>query len=134
MSSSETVSIGSHTFRLHPPSVVVIRYVGTLEEDHAQRITDLCRETAKRPFAIVCDTKELAGVSPQARRRFAEGFKGVPLVAAAFVRASLRTRALGTFVVTAINMMRDTKISTGFFDDEPAAEAWALNVVREIES
>lgn len=129
-----TVHIGEHTFRLHPPSVVVLRYVGTLEEDHAQRITDLCRETSRRPFAIVCDTAQLAGVSPPARRKFAEGFKGVPLVAAAFVRASMRTRALATFVVTAINMMRDTKISMGFFDDEQAAETWAVGVVRELES
>ncbi|MBX7196660.1 MAG: hypothetical protein U0234_28790 [Sandaracinus sp.] len=129
-----TVHIGEHTFRLHPPSVVVLRYVGTLEEEHAQRITDLCRETSRRPFAIVCDTAQLAGVSPPARRKFAEGFKGVPLVAAAFVRASMRTRALATFVVTAINMMRDTKIATGFFEDEGAAETWALGIVGELES
>jgi hypothetical protein len=119
------LEIGPHRFGFSPPSTVRLLFAGDIEEEHARRVIDAIRRTtSERPFAILLETPGLKSVTPSARKAFADGFKAMPLVGAAFVGASIRTRAIATFVITAINVFRDTKMTVVFSETEDDARAW----------
>jgi hypothetical protein len=128
---SADVSIGPHMFRFEPPNLVFLSFSDEIDERHAAQVIDACAGSSEqRPFAIVCRTPGMKNVSPKARKVFADGFKGMPVVAAGFVDASIRTRAIVTFVVTAINVFRERKMGFGFFDSEEDARRWAGEQLR----
>lgn len=125
------LAIGPHRFRFDPPDIVVLSFSDEIDDVHAAEVIDGCaKSSSKQPFAIVCYTPALKNVSPKARKVFADGFKELPVVAAAFVDASIRTRAIVTFVVTAINVFRFRKMGFGFFDTEKEARAWAADQIK----
>ncbi len=124
---SNALEIGPHRFDFQPPALVYLSFVDNIDDAHAATVIEACgRSTAKKPFAIVCHTPGMKNVTPRARKVFADGFKKMPLVAAAFVDASIRTRAIVTFVVTAINVFRSKKMAFAFFDREEEAKTWAI--------
>lgn len=128
---SSDLPIGPHHFRFEPPDVVVLSFSDEIDEGHASQVIAACAtSSARQPFAIVCHTPGMKNVSPKARKVFADGFKEMPVVAAGFVDASIRTRAIVTFVVTAINVFRTRKMGFGFFDTETEARAWAAEQIK----
>ncbi len=123
---SHEVAIGPHRAAFHAPSTMHLTFTGDIEAEHAARVIEECgTQTEGKPFIILLHTPGMKGVSPQARKVFADGFKEMPLVAAGFIGASIRTRAIATFVVAAINVLRDKKMAVSFFDDDNAARSWA---------
>lgn len=119
------LAIGPHAAR-YDDAVVYLRFTNNIEAEHAADVIGFCSSSAQQsPFAIICATPEMKNVTPKARKVFADGFKELPVVAAAFVDASIRTRAIVTFVVTAINVFRSKKMLFAFFDAEGDAREWA---------
>ena len=118
-------AIGPHAASFDE-ALVHLRFTNNIEEEHAAEVIEFCSVSSqKAPFAIICTTPDMKNVTPKARKVFADGFKELPVVAAAFVDASIRTRAIVTFVVTAINVFRSKKMLFAFFDAEGEARDWA---------
>lgn len=132
MEPQTSVDFGGHSMSIELPALVHVRFAGEIQEDETRTFLERCREgIGDSPFAILCETHELRTVTPASRKVFAEGFKQMPLRGVAFVGASLRTRAIVTFVVGAINVVRpaEAKLQTSFFEDRDEAKSWLSTVV-----
>jgi hypothetical protein len=118
------------------PRLVRLRFTGLVDEHDAVRaVRDSANAAGRRPYAILCETPKLKGLTPGARKAFANEFGGVPLIAVALVNASMPTRALSTFVVAAINILRrDHRLEIGFHDDAAAARTWLESVLAKTSS
>jgi hypothetical protein len=125
------LSIGPHGFVPEDPQTVRLKFVGVIEGEHARRaIAESEKATGGKPFVILCETHGMKNVTPDARKVFADGFGKAPLAAVAMIGSNIRTRAIATFVITAINVFRTTKLNVAFFDDEPAARKWVADELK----
>jgi len=122
----DQIAIGPHAATFDPPSTVLLTFTGDIEDIHAAKVIEACAHySAGKPFTILLHTPGMKSVTPKARKVFADGFKDMPLVAAGFTSASIRTRAIATFVVAAINILRTEKMAVGFFEGDDPARVWA---------
>ena len=113
------------------PQLVRLRFTGLVDEhDAIKAVAQSAAAVGEQPYAILCETPNLKGLTPKARKAFADGFGKVDLVAVAMIRPSLPTRALSTFVVAAINILRPKRrMEIAFFDEDDTARRWATGLL-----
>lgn len=112
---------------LEAPRVVRVCFTGMVDAPDATRMAEQSVHAVNhQPYVILCETPNLKGLTPAARKQFATEFGRLPLVAVAMLRPALPTRALATFIVAAINIIRPKqRMEIAFFDDDGAATTWA---------
>jgi hypothetical protein len=112
---------------LEAPRIVRVRFTGMVDAPDATHMAEqTIRAVGHQPYAILCETPDLKGLTPAARKQFATEFGRLPLVCVAMLRPSLPTRALATFIVAAINILRPKqRMELAFFEDDVGAVTWA---------
>lgn len=114
-------------------TVIRLTFTGLVDGPDADRSARACRDAfGDRPFAMMVETPQLKGLTPLARKEFADMFHRLNVVACALMRASLPTRAISTFIVAAINIFRrQRRLELAFYEDDDEARAWCEKMVAQ---
>lgn len=113
------------------PHVIRLHFTGLVDGPDGYTSAKACRDAfGESAFAMMVETPQLKGLTPLARKTFADLYSNLPVVACALLRASLPTRAVSTFIVAAINIFRrDRRMELACFDDDDEARAWCEKVI-----
>lgn len=116
------------TLRFEPPDLLVATLLGELDASDTGRITAEARRVAVgRSWALLlCDISRITGLTSEARRTAADGFRSVPVRGIAFWGGDSRGRAQGTLMGHAMNLLsnRRDECPLRFFSSEAEARAW----------
>jgi hypothetical protein len=80
----------------------------------------------RKMLFFLMDGREMAGISPAARKAVAETLKEIPLFGMANFQAPMKARVVAKLVITAINLFRKDASTNPveFFPSEAEAREW----------
>lgn len=125
---------GFVTSHVEGATVIRLTFTGLVDGPDAGTSARACRDAfGDKAFAMMVETPQLKGLTPLARKEFADMFHRLNVVACALLRASLPTRAISTFIVAAINIFRRSRrLELAFYDDDAEARAWCEKIVAQV--
>ena len=119
---------GKHITYFEEPDIIFMKLSGDVSD--AEGLELLRRQKAfaeglKMVFFLM-DGREMAGISPVARRAVAETLKEIPLYGMANFQSSMKARVVAKLVITAINLFRKDASTNPvvFFSSEQEAREW----------
>lgn len=119
---------GKHVTYLEEPDIIFMRLVGDCTD--AEGLELLRRQKAfsegRKMLFFLMDGREMAGISPGARKAVAQTLKEIPLFGMANFEAPLKARVVAKLVITAINLFRKDAATNPieFFPTEAEAREW----------
>lgn len=119
---------GKHITYFEEPDIIFMKLSGDVSD--AEGLELLRRQKAfaeglKMVFFLM-DGREMAGISPGARRAVAETLKEIPLYGMANFQSPMKARVVAKLVITAINLFRKDASTNPveFFSSEQEAREW----------
>ena len=119
---------GKHTTYLEEPDIIFMRLAGECSD--AEGLELLRRQRAfsegHKMLFFLMDGREMAGISPGARKAVAETLKEIPLYGMAIFDAPMKARVVAKLVITAVNLFRKDASTNPieFFPTEAEAREW----------
>ncbi|HYU31475.1 MAG TPA: hypothetical protein VEW48_04880 [Thermoanaerobaculia bacterium] len=123
---------GKHVTYFEEPDIIFMALVGDVSD--AEGLELLRRQKAyaegKKMLFFLMEGRQMAGISPAARKAVAETLKQIPLYGMAIFEAPLKARVVAKLVITAINLaaraFRDDPSTNKieFFPSEEEARQW----------
>jgi hypothetical protein len=119
---------GKHTTYFEEPDIIFMRLVGDVSD--AEGLELLRRQKAfaegRKMLFFLMDGREMAGISPVARKAVAQTLKEIPLYGMANFESPLKARVVAKLVITAINLFRKDAATNPveFFPSEQEAREW----------
>jgi hypothetical protein len=122
---------GKHITYFEEPDIIFMKLSGDVSD--AEGLELLRRQKAfaeglKMVFFLM-DGREMAGISPGARRAVAETLKEIPLYGMANFQSPMKARVVAKLVITAINLFRKDASTNPveFFSSEQEARDWIIS-------
>jgi len=125
---------GKHITYFEEPDIIFMKLSGDVSD--AEGLELLRRQIAfadeRKMLFFLMDGKDMAGISPGARKAVAETLKEIPLYGMAIFEAPLKARVVAKLVITAINLraraFRETSTNAiEFFPSEEDARQWIVS-------
>ena len=119
---------GKHITYFEEPDIIFMKLSGDVSD--AEGLELLRRQKAfaegRKMLFFLMDGREMAGISPGARRAVAETLKEIPLYGMANFQSSMKARVVAKLVITAINLFRKDASTNPveFFSSEQEAREW----------
>ena len=119
---------GKHITYFEEPDIIFMKLSGDVSD--AEGLELLRRQKAfaegRKMLFFLMDGREMAGISPGARRAVAETLKEIPLYGMANFQSPMTARVVAKLVITAINLFRKDASTNPveFFNSEEEARAW----------
>lgn len=119
---------GKHVTYFEEPDIIFMKLSGDVSD--AEGLELLRRQRAfaegRKMLFFLMDGKEMAGISPGARKAVAETLKEIPLFGMANFESPMKARVMAKLVITAINLFRKDASTNPveFFPSEAEARAW----------
>ena len=119
---------GKHITYFEEPDIIFMKLAGDVSD--AEGLELLRRQKAfaegRKMLFFLMDGREMAGISPVARRAVAETLKEIPLYGMANFQSSMKARVVAKLVITAINLFRKDASTNPveFFSSEQEAREW----------
>lgn len=119
---------GKHITYFEEPDIIFMKLAGDVSD--AEGLELLRRQKAfaegRKMLFFLMDGREMAGISPVARRAVAETLKEIPLFGMANFQSSMKARVVAKLVITAINLFRKDASTNPveFFSSEQEAREW----------
>jgi len=119
---------GKHVTYFEEPDIIFMKLVGDCSDDEGFELVrrQLAFSAGRKMLFFLMDGREMAGISPGARKSVAETLKTIPLYGMSIFEAPLKARVVAKLVITAINLFRK-EASTNpveFFPSEAEARQW----------
>ena len=119
---------GKHVTYFEEPDIIFMKLMGDVSDAEGLELLRRQREFAegRKLLFFLMDDREMAGISPNARKAVAEMLKEIPLYGMANFQAPMKARVVAKLVITAINLFRkDAKSNpVEFFNSEEEAREW----------
>lgn len=119
---------GKHITYFEEPDIIFMKLVGDVTDAEGLELLRRQRGFAegRKLLFFLMDDREMAGISPDARKAVAEMLKEIPLYGMANFQAPMKARVVAKLVITAINLFRkDAKSNpVEFFNSEEEAREW----------
>ena len=122
---------GKHITYFEEPDIIFMKLAGDVND--AEGLELLRRQKAfaegRKMLFFLMDGREMAGISPGARRAVAETLKEIPLYGMANFQSSMKARVVAKLVITAINLFRKDASTNPveFFSSEQEAREWIVS-------
>lgn len=122
------IVFGKHITYFEEPDIIFMKLSGDVSD--AEGLELLRRQKAfaegRKMLFFLMDGREMAGISPVARRAVAETLKEIPLYGMANFQSSMKARVVAKLVITAINLFRKDASTNPveFFSSEQEAREW----------
>lgn len=119
---------GKHITYFEEPDIIFMKLAGDVSD--AEGLELLRRQKAfaegRKMLFFLMDGREMAGISPGARRAVAETLKEIPLYGMANFQSPMKARVVAKLVITAINLFRKDASTNPveFFSSEQEAREW----------
>lgn len=119
---------GKHVTYFEEPDIIFMKLSGDVTD--AEGLELLRRQKmfaeGRKMLFFLMDSREMAGISPGARKAVAQTLKEIPLFGMANFEAPLKARVVAKLVITAINLFRKDASTNPveFFPSEAEARAW----------
>ena len=119
---------GKHITYFEEPDIIFMKLSGDVSD--AEGLELLRRQKAfaegRKMLFFLMDGREMAGISPGARRAVAETLKEIPLYGMANFQSPMKARVVAKLVITAINLFRKDASTNPveFFSSEQEAREW----------
>jgi hypothetical protein len=119
---------GKHITYLEEPDIIFMGLRGDVSD--AEGLELLRRQKGfaegRKMLFFLMDGREMAGISPAARKAVAETLKEIPLFGMANFQAPMKARVVAKLVITAINLFRKDASTNPveFFPSEAEAREW----------
>jgi hypothetical protein len=119
---------GKHITYFEEPDIIFMGLVGETTDAEALELLrrqKLFAEGRKMLFFLM-DGRQMAGITPGARKAVAETLKEIPLYGMGIFEAPLKARVVAKLVITAINLFRKEASNNPieFFPTEAEARKW----------
>ena len=124
----ENLVFGKHTTYLEEPDIIFMGLAGECTD--AERLELLRRQKlfadGRKMLFFLMDGRQMAGLSPGARKAVAETLKEIPLYGMAIFEAPLKARVVAKLVITAVNLFRREASNNPIecFPTEAEAREW----------
>ena len=119
---------GKHITYFEEPDIIFMKLSGDVTDAEGLELLRRQRGFAegRKLLFFLMDDREMAGISPDARKAVAEMLKEIPLYGMANFQAPMKAKVVAKLVITAINLFRkDAKSNpVEFFNSEEEARAW----------
>ena len=119
---------GKHITYFEEPDIIFMKLTGDVTDAEGLELLRRQRSFAegRKMLFFLMDDREMAGISPDARKAVAEMLKEIPLYGMANYQAPMKARVVAKLVITAINLFRKDASTNPvvFFDSEEEARAW----------
>ena len=122
------IVFGKHVTYFEEPDIIFMKLSGDVSD--AEGLELLRRQKAfaegRKMLFFLMDGREMAGISPGARRAVAETLKEIPLYGMANFQSPMKARVVAKLVITAINLFRKDASTNPveFFSSEQEAREW----------
>lgn len=119
---------GKHTTYFDEPDIIFMKLAGECSD--AEGLELLRRQKGyaqgRKMLFFLMDGREMAGISPGARKAVAETLKEIPLYGMAIFDAPMKARVVAKLVITAVNLFRKDASTNPieFFPTEAEAREW----------
>lgn len=119
---------GKHITYFEEPDIIFMKLAGDCSDADGMEL--LRRQKAfaegRKMLFFLMDGREMAGISPGARKAVAQTLKEIPLYGMANFESPLKARVVAKLVITAINLFRKDASTNPvvFFPSEEEARAW----------
>ncbi|HKH49283.1 MAG TPA: hypothetical protein VKM72_31840 [Thermoanaerobaculia bacterium] len=119
---------GKHITYFEEPDIIFMKLSGDCSD--AEGLELLRRQKAfaegRKMLFFLMDGREMAGISPGARKAVAQTLKEIPLYGMANFEAPMKARVVAKLVITAINLFRKDAATNPveFFPSEVEAREW----------
>jgi hypothetical protein len=119
---------GKHITYFEEPDIIFMKLAGDCSD--AEGLELLRRQKAfaegRKMLFFLMDGRDMAGISPGARKAVAETLKEIPLYGMANFEAPIKARVVAKLVITAINLFRKDASTNPveFFPSEEEARKW----------
>jgi hypothetical protein len=119
---------GKHITYFEEPDIIFMKLAGDCSD--AEGLELLRRQKAfaegRKMLFFLMDGREMAGISPGARKAVAQTLKEIPLYGMANFEAPMKARVVAKLVITAINLFRKDASTNPveFFPSEAEAREW----------
>jgi hypothetical protein len=122
---------GKHVTYFEEPDIIFMRLSGDVTDAEGLELLRRQKSFAegRKMLFFLMDSREMAGISPGARKAVAETLKSIPLFGMANFEAPLKARVVAKLVITAINLFRKDASTNPveFFPNEAEAREWIAN-------
>ena len=119
---------GKHVTYFEEPDIIFMKLAGDVNDAEGLELLRRQREFAegRKMLFFLMDDREMAGISPNARKAVAELLKDIPIFGMANYQAPMKARVVAKLVITAINLFRKdaTTNPVEFFNSEEEARQW----------
>lgn len=119
---------GKHITYFEEPDIIFMKLTGDVTD--AEGLELLRRQKAfaegRKMLFFLMDGREMAGISPGARKAVAQTLKEIPLFGMANFESPMKARVVAKLVITAINLFRKDASTNPveFFSSEQEAREW----------
>jgi len=119
---------GKHITYFEEPDIIFMKLTGDVND--AEGLELLRRQKAfaegRKMLFFLMDGREMAGISPGARKAVAQTLKEIPLYGMANFQSPMKARVVAKLVITAINLFRKDASTNPveFFPSEAEAREW----------
>lgn len=119
---------GRHITYMEEPDIIFMGLAGECSD--AEGLELLRRQKGfaegRKMLFFLMDGKQMAGISPGARKAVAETLKEIPLFGMAIFEAPIKARVVAKLVITAVNLFRKDASTNPveFFSTEDDARKW----------
>jgi hypothetical protein len=122
---------GKHITYFEEPDIIFMKLIGDVNDAEGLELLRRQRLFAegRKMLFFLMDGKEMAGISPGARKAVAQTLKEIPLFGMANFESPLKARVVAKLVITAINLFRKDAATNPveFFPSEQEAREWITN-------
>ena len=119
---------GKHVTYFEEPDIIFMRLAGDVTDAEGLELLRRQRQFAegRKMLFFLMDGREMAGISPGARKAVAETLKEIPLFGMANFQSPMKARVVAKLVITAINLFRKDASTNPveFFSSEEEARKW----------
>lgn len=119
---------GKHITYFEEPDIIFMKLAGDVSDAEGLELLRRQKSFAegRKMLFFLMDAKEMAGISPAARKAVAETLKEIPLYGMANFEAPMKARVVAKLVITAINLFRKDASTNPveFFPSEKEAREW----------
>lgn len=119
---------GKHTTYFEEPDIIFMRLAGECSDAEGLELLRRQKSYAqgRKMLFFLMDGREMAGISPGARKAVAETLKEIPLYGMAIFDAPMKARVVAKLVITAVNLFRKDASTNPieFFPSEAEAREW----------
>lgn len=119
---------GKHVTYFEEPDIIFMRLAGECSDAEGLELLRRQKSYAqgRKMLFFLMDGREMAGISPGARKAVAETLKEIPLYGMAIFDAPMKARVVAKLVITAVNLFRKDASTNPieFFPTEAEAREW----------